>query len=119
MLRATVLTPTRLKAVTGLNEAVDLFRELGFGGSPVSVHADELGLGDLPDNRVLKSASGSSKGSAVFFAETTNRPRSFKTFGKGLLENLHDQPLPSSASVTGTAVPGPGSLSLDRPGFEG
>jgi hypothetical protein len=79
--------------VTGLEGAVDLFRELGFGGSPVSVHADEIGLGDLPDNRVLKSGPGSSKGSALFFAEVAERPRSFKALGKRLLENLHDQPL--------------------------
>lgn len=88
-----MLTPTRLKAVSGLDEAVELFKELGFVGTPVPVHTDELGLGDLPENRVLKSASGSAKGSAVFFAELPDRPRSFKPIGKRLLEALHDEPL--------------------------
>lgn len=88
-----VLTPTRLKAVTGMTEAVELFNELGYGGTPVAVNSDELGLGHLPENRVLKSAGGSVRGSAVFFAELPDRPRSFKTIGRRLLETLHDEPL--------------------------
>jgi hypothetical protein len=88
-----VLSPTRLKAVTGLSEAVSLFRELGFGGQAVPVDAGELGLGDHSDNLVLKSERGRGRGSALFIAESTSRPRSLKSFGKRLIQNFHDQPL--------------------------
>lgn len=96
-----VLTPPRLKAVTGLPEAVALFQELGFRGAPVSIHADELGLGDYSDNRILKSGSSKSRGSGVFFGEMAQRPRTLKAFGKRLLDGFHDRPL----GVLG--IPGP------------
>ncbi len=88
-----VLTPTRLKAVTGLGEAIALFRELGFEGQAVPVDAAELGLGDHAENLVLRSGRGRSRGSAVFLAEASSRPRSLKGFGKRLILNFHDQPL--------------------------
>lgn len=88
-----VLTPSRLRAVTGLDGAVELLQELGFRGSPRSIDAQELGPGSLATNRVLKSSPGSSRGSAVFIAELPSRPRSLRTLGRCLLQNFHDQPL--------------------------
>jgi len=79
--------------VTGLSEAVDLLRELGFRGAPAPVHADDLGLGDFPANRTLRSTSGRSRGSAVFLSQVSEHPRSLKTFGRRLLQNFHDRPL--------------------------
>ncbi len=95
-----MLTPSRLKAVTSLDEAVRLFQELGFRGRPAPVDAASIGLGDHPVNRVLKSASGSSRGSAVFFTQMSERPRTLKAFGKRLLQNFHDRPL-GVVGVTG------------------
>src|SRR5581483_7593470 len=99
---ATVVTPSRLKAVTGIDEAVGLFQELGYRGRPAPVDAASIGLGDHPVNRVLKSASGSSRGSAVFFTQMSERPRTLKAFGKRLLQNFHDRPL-GVVGVTGPA----------------
>ncbi len=93
ILPGNMLTPTRLKAVTGLAGAADLMRELGFAGNPLSVNADELGLGEFPDNRVIRTAGSRARGYGVFIAEVASRPRSLKTFGRKLLERFHDRPL--------------------------
>ncbi len=95
-----MLTPSRLKAVTSLDEAVRLFQELGFRGRPSPVDAAAIGLGDHPINRVLKSASGSARGSAVFVTQMPERPRTLKAFGRRLLQNFHDRPL-GVVGVTG------------------
>ncbi len=95
-----MLTPSRLKAVTGPDEAVELFQELGFRGRPAPIDAAALGLGDHPVNRVLKSASGSARGSAVFITLMPERPRSLKALGRRLLQNFHDRPL-GAVGITG------------------
>lgn len=83
----------RLRAVTGVEQAAELFRELGFLAEAVSVRAAELGLGDFPVNRVLKKGASKRKGFAVFIAETGERPRTLRPLARRLQQNLHDRPL--------------------------
>ena len=83
----------RLKAVTGIEAAAELFRELGFLADPVSINTADLALGDFPTNRVIKKGSSKRKGYAVFLAETAERPRTLRPLARRLQQNLHDRPL--------------------------
>lgn len=83
----------RLKAVTGIEQATELFRELGFSADAVPVKATELGIGDFPLNRVLKKGASKRKGFAVFISETEDRPRTLRPLARRLQQNLHDRPL--------------------------
>jgi hypothetical protein len=88
-----MLTPTRLKAVTGLSQASDLFRELGFGAAPVRIDASELGIGDFPDNLSIRTGGSRAKGYGILLAEMHARPRSMQGLGRRLIERFHDRPL--------------------------
>jgi hypothetical protein len=88
-----MLTPARLKAVTGLDAAVDLLHELGFTAKPARVDARELKIGDYPENRVLRTPGSKARGYAWFVAEAPFRPPTLKPFGGRLLQFLHDWPL--------------------------
>ncbi len=90
-----------LRAVTDMDAAARLVRELGYTASPQAVDSEALGLGAYPTNRLLRSGQRRREGYAVWILEAEDLPRALAAWGRQLCVSLHDHPL----AVVG--IPGP------------
>lgn len=83
----------RLRALTDLDAAAGLLRELGYVAPPRRIDPASLGLGDFPRNYLLQDGNSMSAGYRVLMTETRNPPRQWASLGRLLAQNLHDRPL--------------------------
>lgn len=85
--------PHRLRAGRSLDDAVELFRELGYEQSAHPVDVDALKLPSLRVARVVRNRQSRRKGYGLLLAETSTLPRSLRPLARALQREIHDQPL--------------------------
>jgi hypothetical protein len=90
-----------LRAVTDVEAAARLLRELGYTAPPQALDSAALGLGAYPTNRLLRSGQRRREGYAVWILEAEDLPHALAAWGRQLCGSLHDHPL----AVIG--MPGP------------
>ncbi|HEY8777631.1 MAG TPA: hypothetical protein VIM33_14285 [Gaiellaceae bacterium] len=80
-----------LRGVRSAEDAVTLFRLLGYDASPLPYDASTVGL----DGQAVRMNSNRSpsRGYGVLIVELDDVPRSLRTFGRRLVEQFHDRPL--------------------------
>jgi hypothetical protein len=85
--------PQRLRAVRSLNDAVELFRELGYEQPARPVDIGALKLPHLRVARVARNRQSRRAGYGLLLAEASTPPRSLRPLARALQREVHDQPL--------------------------
>jgi hypothetical protein len=94
-----VINQMNLRTVRSAEEALGLLRLLGYDSAAARpFDLSEVGLAGV--GRRLRSERSPARGYGVLVAEVPEMPRSLKTFGRRLVEELHDRPL-ALLGVTG------------------
>ena len=87
------LPSARLRALRSIDDAVRLFEDLGYTRPAHQVDTAELGLPDLAECLVGRSARGSRAGYGLVLAEAAALPRSLRPLARALQRRVHDRPL--------------------------
>jgi adenine-specific DNA-methyltransferase len=85
------ITAMNLRGLRSIDDGVALAHQLGYEARPLPLGLDSFGLSGEAVR--LRSHASADQGFGLAVAELDAKPRSLRTFGRRLIENLHDQPL--------------------------
>ena len=96
------ISPTQLRAIRSLPDALGLARTLGYERPARPVNPAELGLIGLKDAYVIRSHGTMQRGYGVLVGAADSLPRSLRPLAKAVQNNVHDQPLAMLGVGNGT-----------------
>lgn len=84
---------TRLLAVGSIQDAADLFAQLGYTKAPLPMDLGDAPLPDVDQAVVARSSRRRRSGYGLVIAETSESPRSLRPLANALRTYVHDKPL--------------------------